>query len=98
GQQPLCLNKYAFYNNIFYNKLYRTCLGQERISKTNDNFDEDDCRTKLEYPRPPEIFPNELITLEGTEEDEFNNTVILEPFDPTDEAYDGCGLIKKCIS
>lgn len=69
-----------------------------RRQHSDEDFQDGDCRTKLEYPRPPEVFPNEQISLENTDEDEFNNTVFLEPFDPTDEVYYGCGLVKKCIS
>lgn len=98
GLAPLCTVKYEFYNHIQDNKLYRLCLAKEDPRRGNEDFPLDDCRTKLEYPRPPEVFPNEIIRLQNVEEDNFTNIVDLDPFDPTDEAYYGCGLIKRCIS
>lgn len=70
----------------------------EKRNYSNDDFPLDDCRTKLEYPTPPEVFPNEIIRLENIEDDNSTNTVILEPFDPTEDVFYGCQLVKQCLS
>lgn len=95
---PYCDGDYEDYNNILHPALYRECLDGVNTKYRNDEFPVDDCRTRLEVPVPPEIFPNELITLQKRDERVRNKTRRLRIEDPSNTVFEGCGLIKQCTS